>query len=308
MYDDYQKEINRMFVNEKFFEIKQKENANRKVPISDDILYASDFIFEPYANKGDSGLLYLATSKKDKNEKYIIKHEYLDCACNEYMYSKVSNKMGIKTVPVKLFIIDDKQELFKSPFVCGIKYLENCERIGGKNILSNKENIKNWQDFFKMCALEVIFDEDDGIEVVKYNNKIYRIDATGSFILSHFIIDYLAYDFAKYNINIRDDITNHILKIANVDINNRRNMWKIYLNSFIKKYGRTYLPEYLETFNLLDNITDSDIEMWTNILTWFYPNIIGKYYKEYFKKLKSDAKIILKEIYEKELIEINKKD
>ena len=302
MYDDYQKEINRMFVNEKFFEIKQKENANRKVPISDDILYASDFIFEPYANKGDSGFLYLATSKKDKKEKYIIKHEYLDCACNEYMYSKVSNKMGIKTVPVKLFIIDDKQELFKSPFVCGIKYLENCERIGGKIILSNKENIKNWQDFFKIYALEAILDEDDGIEVVKYNNKIYRIDATGSFILSNYFIHYLAYEFNEFGIDIRANISNQILKTANIELETRREMWLIHMSSFIDMYGRTYLPEYLETFNLLDNITDSDIEMWTNILTWFYPNIIGKYYKEYFKKLKSDAKIILKEIYEKELV------
>ena len=94
-----------------FRKLKKEENKNKNVPISDDILYISDFILERFPNSGDSGDLYLATSKHNPKEKYILKHEYYDCACNEYMYSKVGNKMGIKIVPVKLFVLDDRENI-----------------------------------------------------------------------------------------------------------------------------------------------------------------------------------------------------
>lgn len=51
---------------------------------SEDILYVSDYILENFSNHGDSGELYLATNKKDPSEKYILKYQHYDCACNEF--------------------------------------------------------------------------------------------------------------------------------------------------------------------------------------------------------------------------------
>ena len=73
----------RKFERNSFRKLKKEENKNKDVPISNDILYISDFILEKFSNSGDSGDLYLATNKHNFNEKYILKHEYYDCACNE---------------------------------------------------------------------------------------------------------------------------------------------------------------------------------------------------------------------------------
>lgn len=203
MYSKKEQNQIRNFERDNFSKLKQEENKNRNIPISDDILYISNFKLEKFTHYGDSGALYLATNKHNYNEKYILKHEYYDCACNEYMYSKIGNKMGIKIAPVKLFIIDDKKNRFKSDFVCGIKYLENCEHINFSYIEKNKSKIRNWQDFFRFYCLESLFEEDDGSEIVKYKDEIYRIDTTDAFTISNFSIYPLAYDYNN-GINIRE--------------------------------------------------------------------------------------------------------
>lgn len=125
MYSKKEENQIRKFERESFRKLKEQENKNKKFPVHEDILYISDFTLEKFSNFGDSGDLYLATNKHNPDEKYILKHEYYDCACNEYMYSKIGNKMGIKIAQVKLFILNDKEKKFKSDFVCGIKYFEN---------------------------------------------------------------------------------------------------------------------------------------------------------------------------------------
>lgn len=286
-----------------FRKLKKEENKNKNVPISDDILYISDFILERFPNSGDSGDLYLATSKHNPKEKYILKHEYYDCACNEYMYSKVGNKMGIKIVPVKLFVLDDRENKFKSDFVCGIKYLENCEHVSFNYIEEHKNSINNWKDYFRMFCLEVLFEEGDGIEVVKYNNEIYRLDTTEAFTISDFYIHLLAYDYNNNGINIKEFANKNILQMAKRNTDLRISRWESDINYFLEKFGDKYLNYYLETYRLLENVTDEDIEEWVSILTFFYPNVIGKYFKSYFSNLKLDVKKFLVKI-EKNLVVI----
>lgn len=289
------------FERNSFRELKEIERKNKSIPISDDILYISNFTLKKFSDSGDSGNLYLATNKYNNNEKYILKHEYYDCACNEYMYSKIGNKMGINLPPVKLFVLDNKENKFKSDFVCGIKYLENCKHVTFNYIEKNKDNINNWQDYFKMLCLETLFDESDGIEVVKYNNLIYRLDTTAAFTISNIDILPLAYDYNNNGINIREFASKSILNSAKRNTDSRINRWESNINLFLKKFGNKYLNYYLETYQLLENISDKDIEDWTNILTFFYPNIIGEYFKIYFSNLKLDVKAFLTKINERYL-------
>ena len=192
-----------------FRKIKEIENRNKTIPKSDDILFTDDFTFKKFFHNGDSGELFLATYKHNKNEKYIIKHEYYDCACNEYMYSKIGNKIGVKIAPVKLFVVNDKDNQFKSDFVCGIKYFEDFKEISFDNI---KINFDNWQDYYRMHCLESVFDESDGIELVKNNNYIYRIDTTDAFTISDYDISLLAYSSIQNGINIKQFASINILK------------------------------------------------------------------------------------------------
>ena len=289
---------------ELFASLKEKENYEKEIITSDDILYTSDFTIEKYSitnKEGDSGSLFLATNKKDKSDKYILKHEYYDCACNEYMYSKIGNSMGINITPVKLFYVDDKLKKFKSDFVCGIKYLEGATHIGIKNVLANKDNINNWEDYFRFRGMEKLFLEGDDIEVLLYNNYIYRIDTTDGFNIGHGDISYLAYDYEYEGINVRDYMEKFLLKKANLNVNHIVNLWQFDKNFFLKYYDKKYLKYYLEPFYWLDNINEEDIIEWTRILTYIYPDIVGEYYKVFLENLKKAVIIFLLEVEEKEL-------
>lgn len=274
-----------------FRKIKEIENRNKTIPKSDDILFTDDFTFKKFFHNGDSGELFLATNKHNKNEKYIIKHEYYDCACNEYMYSKIGNKIGVKIAPVKLFVVNDKDNQFKSDFVCGIKYFEDFKEISFDNI---KINFDNWQDYYRMHCLESVFDESDGIELVKNNNYIYRIDTTDAFTISDYDISLLAYSSIQNGINIKQFASINILKKANRNLNYRISNWNFNINFFVKKFGQEYFDYYIDTLKLLSKIKEKDINEWTNTLTLFYPNIVGDYFKTYLRNLKLDIDEFIK--------------
>lgn len=304
MYSKKEENQIRKFERESFRKLKEQENKNKKFPVHEDILYISDFTLEKFSNFGDSGDLYLATNKHNPNEKYILKHKYYDCACNEYMYSKIGNKMGIKIAQVKLFILNDKEKKFKSDFVCGIKYFENCEHVNFEHIIKNKNNINNWEDYFRMLCLEALFEEGDGIEVVKYNDEIYRLDTTDAFTISDFYIHPLAYDYNNNGINIREFANKTILKMSERNTDSRISRWEFAIDYYLEKFGDKYFEYYLETFRRLEQVTEKDIEKWTSILTFFYPNVIGEYFRNYFYNLKLDVEQFLIKMKEKDLVTV----
>lgn len=304
MYSEVENKKLGEMVRESFRKTKEVENKKREIPKDDDILYSSDFIFEDYPHDGDSGSLFLATSKKNKTKKYIVKHEHYDCACNEYMYGKIANSMGVSVAPVKLFVLDEDKEKFKSDFVCGIEYLEEGERVGLKSILQNKDSIENWKDYFRFQGMESLFFEGDGIEVLLKNKKLYRIDTTDSFTLSEYSIYRLAYDFKMQEIDLRKNAIANIACLAVQNTKRSLSTWNLEMNNFIDYCGLEYLDLYLEPFYLFTEIKEEDIENWTYVLTYFYPNVIGKYYQEFLKNLKKDAEIFLSTIKERKEVSV----
>lgn len=302
MYSEEEKKVIKEFERKSFRKLKEKENKNKDFSISDDILFISDFNLKIFPNSGDSGNLFLATNKYNSNEKYILKHEYYDCACNEYMYSKIGNKMGIKIAPVKLFILDDKEEKFKSDFVCGIKFFENCKHVNFDYIDKNKNNINNWEDYFRIICLESLFEEGDGIEIIEYNNNIFRLDMTDAFTISDYYIYPLAYEYNNNGINIRKFANKSILKMSERNTDSRIYKWKSNINYYKEKFGYKYFEYFLETLKRFEQIAEKDVEIWATTLTFLYPDIIGEYFKNYFYNLKLDVKQFLIEINEKNLV------
>lgn len=274
-------------------ELKEKENINKKVEEVKDLIYTNNYTLKDYIHNGDSGTLYLAINKHDKTDKYLVKHYYRECACNEYMYSKIGNKLGINIPEVKLFIINDKEKKFNTSYACGIKYLDDSKRVYYKDIIENKDNISNWKDYFKIRGLESLLEESDDIEILLYKNLLYRIDNQASFSISDYYLGYLGYNFTYNNIDIKKWTEKKILEQARPNKENRFSMWNINQNNFIKYRGKKYLDYYLEPFRLLSTITDSDIEEWINTITYIYPDIIGEYYKKYLTNLKLDVEEFL---------------
>ncbi len=277
-------------------ELKSKENKNIKIELSDNFINSKEFTFEKIDNNGDSGGLLLATNKKEKNQNYIIKHEHYDCACNEYMYYKIANELNINVARVKLVIIDDKKEYFKSDFACAIEYLEDASHVDYNYIMKNKENIKNYDDYFKYLALEALLFEGDGIEILLKNNHIYRIDTTDAFTLNEGDISYLAYDYNSNGINIREFAIKNILERAKVQNNCLLAQWKIAYNNFKEKYKKEYLDIYLNVYSDFLKLNENKVKEWANDIGYIYPNVISAYYIEFIKNLKNKVKTFLDKV------------
>ena len=167
------------------------------------------------------------------------------------------------------------------------------KKVYYKDIIENKDNISNWKDYFKIRGLESLLEESDDIEILLYKNLLYRIDNQASFSISDYYLGFLGYDFTYNNIDIKKWTEGKILEQARPNKENRFSMWNVNQNSFIERMGKEYLDYYLEPFRLLSTITDSDIDEWINTITYIYPDIIGKYYKEYLTNLKLDVEEFL---------------
>ena len=76
-------------------EYKRKENLSKPPLCADDVVKTTDFVFSaPFEREGDSGKLLLAKRKADRSDRYFVKHAFTDCACNEYVYTKLAQAMG----------------------------------------------------------------------------------------------------------------------------------------------------------------------------------------------------------------------
>ena len=72
-------------------ESKEKENQGKPPITSPDVVQTADFVFSRIPHQeGDSGRLLLAKQKADRNNRYLVKHAYTDCACNEFIYTKLA--------------------------------------------------------------------------------------------------------------------------------------------------------------------------------------------------------------------------
>lgn len=69
-------------------ESKEQENQGKPPITSPDVVQTADFVFSQIPHQeGDSGRLLLAKRKVDRNDRYLVKHAYTDCACNEFIYT-----------------------------------------------------------------------------------------------------------------------------------------------------------------------------------------------------------------------------
>lgn len=71
----------------------------------------TDFVFSaPFEREGDSGKLLLAKRKTNRSDRFLVKHAFTDCACNEYVYTKLAQAMGYKMPDVVLFPLPDTEK------------------------------------------------------------------------------------------------------------------------------------------------------------------------------------------------------
>lgn len=274
---------------------KEKENALKPPLVSNDVRETADFVFSTKAmgDDGDSGQLLLAKRKTDRNERYLVKHEFTDCAANEFVYTKLVQAMGYPMPDAKLFRIskDEKRRHFKTEYVVGTRYLEVKEaNPSEKTIL---EHAVNWKDMFSFYAMEMMFAEDDGTEfVLTLDNILYRVDTTSSFCIGDDELLLAGANREANGINPDDMIKEQIFS-KNLDRLLRIENFNWMLDKQKSKHGEICVAPYLEPFVRIRQISDDYIDEFLDTLCYFYPDYIGSYYKNYISVLRNKSWLFL---------------
>ena len=285
-------------LNNRFLKNKSKPNL-----VSDDVLQLKNYEFKkaPISRIGDSGKLLLAINKNNQSEKYIVKHEYIDCACNEFMYSKLGQLLGCKFADVKFFntLTPPLNSMFTTEDVVGIEYLE----LESENVKFNiiKDKCKNVEDYFRYLAISKLFFDDDSYEIVMdKNNYIYKIDNSSTFCISNYTLESIYIDFNKEINGININIEEFTKKQFNRQLEYYKSQNYInYEDSLLyvkTNYGMEYEKYFLEPFFALYHLDLNKMNPIINTLCYFYPNYVGDYYKKYIKITQDKVKDFLEKV------------
>lgn len=177
-------------------ESKKKENQDKPPIASLDVVQTADFVFsQKLQHDGDSGKLLLAKRKSAPSDRYLVKHAYTDCACNEFVYTKLAQAMGLCMPDAILFQLSsgEKCSYFKTEYIIGERYLNVIDPSPTYEKI--REQAKNWKHFFAFYGLYCMTDEADGVEILLADDdKIYRVDTTDAFPISNWQLDMAGID------------------------------------------------------------------------------------------------------------------
>ena len=278
-------------------ESKRLENLGKPPVISLDVVQTSDFTFAdfcPLGHIGDSGSLLLARQKGDRQNRYVVKHAYTDCACNEYVYTKLAQAMEYTMPGAVLFQLSptEKRRYFKTEYIIGIRYLDLKNE--SPSYAEIREMAVNWKEYFSFIGMYAMFGERDSFETpLAKDNKIYRIDTTDAFPISNYQLDMAGINrevgtgnphiiFEKQFLS--SDLS-HVLSKSWCDLN---------LKTCQEKYESS-TPYFLEPFSRIQEIRNDYIDDFLNTLCYFYPDFIGEYLKRYIFALQAQCADYLKE-------------
>lgn len=275
----------------------QKEN-NRFKPalMSDDVLETKDFVFLPIrpGNRvGDSGNLLLARHRRDQSERYLVKHEYCDCPCNEFVYAKLAGGMGLRIPESKLFHIseEDKRRILATGYGVGARYLDVKEAAPSYGLI--RECAKNWEDFHSFAALYILFLEIDSFEILLAEDGfIYRVDTTSSFVISDLILSYAGLNTEVNGINVQE------MAKRQAEERMKQSFWeyvdmKDQLENHVARYGEESRKGFLRPFYGIQELTANYIDDFLNTLCYFYPDFIGDCYKRFICAAQEKAREFL---------------
>lgn len=276
-------------------EAKQLENQGKAAVTSPDVVQTADFVFsQALKHQGDSGKLLLAQRKGHPEEQYLVKHAYTDCACNEFIYTKLAQAMGYPMPDARLFWLspEEKRRCFQTEYIIGTRYLTVVDK--GPSYETIRKQAKNWKDFFAFFALYCITGEADGVEILLANDGIiYRVDTTDAFPLSTFQLD-----FAGINLEINgcNPYAATRVQLLNWDLSGILNAaicdWELEKALETDPESRPY---FLEPFARIQEIRRDYIDDFLNTLCYFYPDYIGEFYKRYILALQKQCAGYLKE-------------
>ena len=270
-------------------ESKEQENQGKPPITSPDVVQTADFVFSQIPHQeGDSGRLLLAKRKVDRNDRYLVKHAYTDCACNEFIYTKLAQAMGYCMPDAVLFQLSpgEKRPYFKTEYIIGERYLHVTDSMPTYEKV--REQAKNWEHYFSFYGLYSLTGEGDGVEILLADDdRIYRVDTADAFPISNFQLDMAGIHQSIRGLNPQQAIKQQLLSSDMSQVLDPS--WcNINLASCLKICSDS-LPYFLDPFARIQDIRSDYIDDFLNTLCYFYPDFIGDYFKRYISALQKQC-------------------
>ena len=278
-------------------ESKRQENQGKPPITSPDVVETADFVFSPFCplgHDGDSGSLLLAKEKANRNVRYVTKHECTDCACNEFVYTKLVRAMEYTMPDAVLFQLSptEKRKYFKTEYLIGIRYLDL--EIEAPTYAEIREKAANWKEYFSFLGMYAMFGESDSFETpLAKDGKIYRIDTTDAFPISIWQLDDAGINKDIHGVNPYD-----IRKKQLLSSDFSHTLLQSWCDSYFKScqtIDKSGIPHFLEPFARIQEIRNDYIDDFLNTLCYFYPDFIGEFFKRYISALQTQCADYLKE-------------
>lgn len=153
----------------------------------------SDFI-DPDGRKsgGDSGKMLVADRKSDADKsclkKLLIKHQYSNDPCNEFMCSRIAESLGVPAPRNYLISCPSwKKNGFHSRYICGIEYIDGLRRMTQEEVHS-KEGI---EFIASVHGLSALLNQTDGVSYGATSGGFYAYDFAETFMLGSVYVDVL---------------------------------------------------------------------------------------------------------------------
>lgn len=245
------------------------------------ILNTCDYNFTKHSDGGFSGRILLATPKKANLPKLLIKSDNPSSACNEFMYSRLAELLGI-VIP-KAFIMNvapKDAHLFGSPYVVGIEFMDGMQGF----TLEEMRTSELWRkEYAEQYALSAMFFQDDRVQLtMRTDGHITGFDFTETFWLNDMRI-------SSFNLS-DDDLTNVLHKRLLQSLEKTASKLRAGAAALQIELclSEDSLPpdSYLAPMRSLLKLTDEQVEVLTDVLCEVYPVSVAVYFEEYIKALK----------------------
>ena len=272
-------------------ESKERENRGKPPLSSPDVARTGDFTFSPIRPEGrvgDSGPLLLAKRKSDRGDRYLVKHAYTDCACNEFVYTKLAQAMGYRMPDAVLFQFSEgeKRTCFKTEYVIGERYLTVVDAAPTYEKI--RERAKNWEHYFAFYGLYSLTGESDGMELLlAEDGLLYRVDTADAFPISNRQLDAAGIDREMGGRNPHEMLRSQLLSDDLSQALNRS--WcDLHLESCLER-APDCRPAFLEPFARIQGVRAEEIDDFLNTFCYFYPDFVGEYFKRYLSALQKQC-------------------
>lgn len=260
---------------------KRQELKKRKAVLT--LPRSDEYVFEFFQDGGDSGLMYLGTSKLD-GSKHIIKHAYADCACNEFIFYSIGTLLGCRIPHTHLILPSPTggRDLFETEYVAGISYLESAEPLKSLEALREPHLIDQW---LTSQAISVMLGDEDCMEHLVAEGNLYRVDTANSFRMGQMIPIFLG----AVSTPMQKEAHAQMLGMIKSAIENEQARTTTDFHELLEeqcqKWGTVFLPTFLTTFQRVESLVVSDILPALDTLCQVYPDALAEYYLGYFVAL-----------------------